>query len=48
VRNDVHQFELYRFFTPDLSEICATGSTFFSRTINSVEDRHASEVSVAN
>lgn len=47
VRKDVHQFELQGLSTPDLAEICAADPSFFGRTINSLEDRDASEVSVA-
>jgi hypothetical protein len=48
VRKDVNQFELLRFFTPDLAEMCPAGSAFFGRTINSVEDRHASKICMTN
>jgi hypothetical protein len=47
MRKNVHQFELQRLSTPGLPELCGADSTFFGGTIDSVEDRHASQVSVA-
>jgi hypothetical protein len=48
VRNNVHQLEFQGLPTPLLTEICAAGSVFVGRTIDGVEDRHASKVSEPN
>jgi len=47
MREDVHQFELQGFSTPLLADRCRADSTFFGGTIDGVEDRHTSYVSVA-
>jgi len=48
VRDDVHHFELLRLPAPHLTETCAAGSTFVRRSIEGVEDCHASKVRVPN
>jgi hypothetical protein len=45
VGDNVDQFEFQRLFTPVLAEICAAGSAFIGRTIDGVEDGHASKLS---
>ena len=48
VGNNVHQGELQRLVAPLLTEICAADAAFVGRTIDGVEDRHASKVSEPN
>ncbi len=48
MRNDIYHFEFERFFTPVLTDSCATLSIFLSSAINCMEDRHAGEIRMAN
>jgi hypothetical protein len=47
VRKDLHQFEFNGLSTPDLTKPCGADAIFLCCPVDSVEDRHTSEVSVA-
>jgi len=47
MRKNIYQFEMQGLSTPDLTKMCATDPIFFSRTINRMEDRHGSKISMA-
>jgi hypothetical protein len=47
VRKYIHQFEFHGLSTPNLTKPCGADAVSLCFPIDSVEDRHASEVSMA-
>lgn len=47
VRKDLHQFEFHGLSTPNLTKSCGAYAVFLCCPVDSMEDRHASAVSMA-